>query len=109
MTPKMEKVRACDVVPYHWGVWCRIKSPDYPHPFTNTIEGVTWSEDGAHLWFTLGTHNFHKADPDEELELVPCELPPFSAEHLARIKRDHAELIAKRPGPGVPPFDASWL
>lgn len=90
-------VRARDVLPYHWGIWCRVG--DDPKPFVNTIEGVSWSEDGQHLWFMLGTHNFYKADPDEEVELVACDLPDFGLTYLERIKREHAELFAKRPVP----------
>ena len=71
-TPELKRVLARDVLPYHWGVWCTVGGR--PEPFSNTIEHVSWSEDGQHLWFMLGTHNFCKAAPDQEIELVPHEL-----------------------------------
>ena len=97
-TPEMQKIRARDVVPYHWGVWCSIADGQ---PFTNAIELVRWSDDGQHLWFLLGTHNFYKAAPDEEIDLVPLE-PGLSPQYLEKVKLEHAETIAKRPVPTVP-------
>lgn len=94
--PEMKKVRARDVVPYEWAVYCTMG--DDPKPFANAIELVKWSEDGQHLWFLLGTHNTYKAAPDEEVELVPCvqDLPD---DYMAKVRREHAKTIAARPIP----------
>jgi hypothetical protein len=94
---EMQKVRARDVVPYEWAVWCTVDG--YPKAFANSIEHVSWSEDGQHLWFMLGTHNFYKALPDEEIELVPCGPSTMSADYQAKVRKEHAETIAKRPTP----------
>jgi hypothetical protein len=68
-TPAMQNVRAIDVRPYEWGIWCTVEGS--PKPFTNVIEMRKWSEDGQSIWFMLGTHNFHNAKPDDILTLVP--------------------------------------
>jgi hypothetical protein len=67
-TPETVKVKATEVKPYHYGLWCSIEGRD---PFTNPVVGTRWSEDGKHVWYMLDTHNFHRADPDEFLDLVP--------------------------------------
>lgn len=97
-TPEMKKVLARDVLPFHWGVWCTVG--DDRRPFTNPIEHAKWSEDGQHLWFMLGSFNFLKAAPDEELELVPRV--PAEWLDLEKIKREHRELMAQRPVPVQP-------
>lgn len=98
--PELRKVLARDVVPDEWAVWCRFTDDEFygRKPFANTIEYVTWSEDGEHLWFTLGTHNFKKVRPDELLELVPVAPPSYDTEERRRQRRDkHAALIVARP------------
>lgn len=98
--PEMRKVLARDVVQYEWAIWCSIEDGE---PFANVVEHVvlllhlnaprlitgtvardelqflvglglvevvSWSDDGQHLWFMLGTH-----------------------------RREHAEMLAKRPVP----------
>ena len=87
-TPEMKSERAIDARPYQWAVWCRVGGA--PKPFANVIESRSWSEDGRHIWFLLGTHNFMKARPDEELELVPTP-------HHEHDRDDTAEFLAKRP------------
>ena len=95
--PKQVKVRAIDVLPYHWGQWCSI---DGGPPFVNDIVSRRWSDDGEHIYFMLDSHNFLKAVPDEELELVPLE--PKPAEWLTRaLERDKA-MMAKRPTKTAP-------
>jgi hypothetical protein len=93
--PEMRKVLARDVVPYEWALWCSIEDGE---PFANAIESVKWSDDGQHLWYLLGTHNFYKADPDKELELVPCT-QGISGEYQEKLRREHAAMIANRPIP----------
>ena len=66
-SPPTVQVRARDVKPYHYGIWCSIGDGK---PFVNTICGVRWSEDGNSIWFMLESHNFDRADPDEVLDLV---------------------------------------
>lgn len=97
-SPELKRVRARDVVPYHWAVWCTVGDGK---PFGNTVEHVSWSEDGEHLWFLLGTHNTYKAKPDEEVELVPCDVSWMSAASIEDVRRRHADTIAKGPPPLV--------
>ena len=92
LEPKIERVRAIDVRPYHWGIWCTVGGQ--PNPFTNPIVSARRSEDGKKLWFMLESHNFQDAAPEEILDLVPL-VPP--GHMINRIESDHAELIAKRP------------
>lgn len=66
--PVTEKVRARDVKPYHYGIWCTVGGGQ---PFNNVICGVRWSDDGARLWFNLESYNSYDVDPDEEIELIP--------------------------------------
>lgn len=66
--PETKKVKARDVKPYEWALWCSIMGSE---PFANDIVSVHPSECGAYLWFMLDSHNFLKATPDEELELIP--------------------------------------
>lgn len=73
--PEFRSVRAIDVVPYHWGIWCTVQGD--PNPFVNHIVGATWSDDGKHIWWMLESHNFQKAEPDEMVELVPIEPSEF--------------------------------
>jgi hypothetical protein len=91
--PKTVRIRATDVRPYRWALWCSV---DGGEPFANPIEGRRWSEDGQHIWFMLDTHNFYKAAPDDEIELIPV-VPSFSAELLADIEADDARRFGSRP------------
>jgi len=92
-TPEMQKVRAIDVRPYRWGIWCTVG--DNPKPFTNAIESRRWSDDGQTIWFMLGTHNYHNARPDEELTLVPMEESRYV--DYSREEAEHAQFLAERP------------
>jgi hypothetical protein len=93
--PPTTTIKAIDVKPHYWAQWCTIEG--YPEPFANTIVSVKWSEDGQHLWFMLDTHNFLKASPDEELELIPQDVTQRPVSTLQRIDRDHLELLTNRP------------
>jgi len=64
--PVFITLRARDVKPYHYGLWSSVGGD----PFANCICSVKWSDDGAHLWFMLESHNFYKVEPDEEIEVV---------------------------------------
>jgi len=66
--PVSVTLRARDVKPYHYGVWCSIEDGE---PFANTICHIRWSDDGKYLWFGLDTHNTMKVEPDEEVEVIP--------------------------------------
>lgn len=91
MTPEMKQVRALDVVPHEWAVWCTVEKSQ---PFANKVVSVKWSEDGESLWFMLGSFNFLNAKPDEMLDLVPHEATyPPKHERVAK----HKEAIAARP------------
>ncbi len=65
--PIFLKIKAQEVKPYHYGLWTCIEDGE---PFANCICSVKWSEDGKSLWFMLESHNFYKADPEEEIEVV---------------------------------------
>ena len=65
--PETESVRARDVKPYHWAMWCSIEGGP---AFANWIVSVKWSDDGRYLWWMLDSHNFDKRDPDEMVNLI---------------------------------------
>ncbi len=92
--PPTVKVRAIDAKPYHWAMRCTIG--DDPRIIDNEICARKWSEDGRHIWFMLDTHNFVKAAPDEELDLVP-RTPGFSIEYLASVDDRDDVKMATRP------------
>jgi hypothetical protein len=95
-TPETKPIRAIDVIPYRWGVWCQIENGK---PFTNVIEHLSWSDDGQHIWFALGTHNFHKAEPYEMLDLVPCEPGIMSSKFMDEEEENHKKFVQARPKP----------
>jgi hypothetical protein len=66
--PAFVKIRADEVKPYRWGLWCTVGGGE---PHSNPIVSAKWSEDGQRIWFMLDSHNFYDAEPDEVLELVP--------------------------------------
>lgn len=94
--PKLEKVRAIDVVPEFWGVWCTIGNGK---PHTNAIEAETWGDDGT-IHFLLGSHNFLIEKPDAILELVRLEPPRPEWGH--RKIAAHDEFVRRRPVPPPP-------
>lgn len=99
--PEQIEVRAIDVVPYEHAIWCSVGGGE---PFSNTIELRSWSEDGEHIWFMLGTHNFYKAKPDEMVRVVVVaprgerkELRPVFSIDAPQF--DNEGFLAKRPKP----------
>lgn len=68
--PVFVTLKARDVKPYHYGVWCSIEDNE---PFANTICYIRWSDDGKYLWFGLDSHNTMKVEPDEEVEVIPVQ------------------------------------
>ena len=70
--PKTIRIKARDVEPYRYGLWCSIE--DGP-PFVNDIVHAQENGDGT-IWFILDTHNFKRVHRDEELELVPLDDGP---------------------------------
>ena len=85
--PSEVEIRACDVLPYHWALWCTVCEHNGGRPFANEIVARRWSDDGKRIWFMLDTHNFFDADPDELLSLVPEQKAhgKESAESAARF------------------------
>ena len=104
LPPDHIKVRAIDVEPYHWAVWCTVG--DNPNPFCNAIVGRKWSEDGQKIWFMLDTHNFMDADPDEVLELVPEDPNAWGGPSLREKWAKEAEGFAEK-RPSTRPCGAS--
>lgn len=90
--PESVKIRARDVVPYLYGVWCSVG--EFSDPFVNQIVHMKWSEDGEYLYLGLETHNVIKARPEEVLELVPIRV-------LSVYAREKAEewKLAQQPRP----------
>ncbi len=110
--PTIVKVRAIDIKPYRYGVWCTIE--DNPKPFVNEIVNRRWSEDGQHIWFMLDTHNFMKATPEEEVAVVETLTYKegdygygYSPEFLANVDRQDAERMSVRPKPPPSEPDAA--
>lgn len=93
--PEVVTLKARDVKPYHYGVWCTVGDPETGReskPFSNTICVIKWSEDGEHLWFGLDTHNTIKVAPDEEIEVVPERGP-----HAQRTRDRYAQWVLPAP------------
>lgn len=88
--PRMKSVRAIDVVPYRWALWCSVG--DDPRPFENLIVHAGWFDDGERIAFGLDSHNGFSAAPDDVLELVPQHgWEPQDADE------QHAKFLAARP------------
>jgi hypothetical protein len=87
--PKTEKVRAIDVKPYRWALWCTVEGSS--KPFANEICIRKWSDDGEKIIFMLDSHNFLFARPDEELELIPIPNPSFTKDE------EDEKRMAERP------------
>jgi hypothetical protein len=68
--PATVRVLACNVKPYHYGLWCSIENGP---PFVNEIVSAKLSDDGTEVAFLLDSHNFKFAELFEEIELVPLE------------------------------------
>ncbi len=92
--PATEKVRAIEVQPYRWGLWCRIEG--LKDPIVNQIVVKGWSDDGKTMHFMLDSHNFMTGiDPDEMLDLVPVD-DPYAPKTDRETWQDFA---ARRPTP----------
>lgn len=73
-TPNTVTLKARDLKPYHYGVWCSVRDPETGNeskPFCNTIVYIRWNGDGKYLWLGLETHNTIKVAPDEDVEVIP--------------------------------------
>ena len=82
--PQTVKVRAVDVKPGRYALWCSIEGGE---PFANEICLRRWSEDKSQIIFMLETHNFIFTEPDEEMNLI--ELPPRDFTRLDEHDRAH--------------------
>lgn len=72
VSPPSVRIRACDVKPYFYGLWCSIQEGT---PFVNDIVVVSQKDDGT-LAFMLDSHNFLTGiDPNDVIELVPLRKP----------------------------------
>jgi hypothetical protein len=74
LSPKIEKVKAIDVRPHRFALWCSIEDGK---PFANEISLRRWTEDGEKIVFMLDSHNFHFAEPDEVMEVIPIPNPSY--------------------------------
>lgn len=90
--PETKQVKAIDVVPYHWALWCSIEGGK---PFANPIVAARWLDDGR-LSFMLDSHNFYSAEADELLELVPEDVSKLPKSMVDGIVKAHRELVARR-------------
>ena len=102
--PEQKLVRAIDVKPHRWAIWCTVEGD--PKPFANEIELRSWSEDGKRIVFMLGTHNFLSAEPEDLILLVPLDEEKKAAVYgpsfLADSDTRDAVAMAKRPVPTEP-------
>jgi len=95
--PVLVKVKARDVVPGEWALWCCIEGGQ---PFANEIACVRWNDNGLALLFMLETFNtIPNVDPDSDMELVPYTSPYVSVALQATRRADHAKMILGRPNP----------
>lgn len=74
-------MKARDVVPFGFGVWCTVGGRK--EPFVNTIVSNKWSEDGKSLWWMLESHNFHNPGPDEMVQVVRLKPSQYFAAQYA--------------------------
>jgi hypothetical protein len=94
--PSTVMVRARDIKPYHYAVWCRFENGK---PFCNAICSARWSEDGKKLWFMLESHNFFDAEPDEMVEVVEMK-----GKHFDYLRVKYADWVLPDP-PGKPTYE----
>lgn len=93
--PKQVKMRAVDVVPFLYGIWCTIEGGE---PFVNDIVYERWSEDTpGEIIFGLDSHNSDFRMADEEIEVVPLELNEYRKGNRERYIAEHAAFKAKCP------------
>lgn len=87
------KMKAIDVKPNHWAIWC--VHDEGGEPFVNPIGPRKWTDDGERICFMLDSFNFLKAAPDEELEVVPY----LEGDEDSRRRSDErdAETMKNRP------------
>ena len=91
--PDEIELRAADIVPYRFGIWCTIAGG---MPFVNPIVHRSWSDDGEAIWFMLDSHNFYHAKPDEMVKVVPMDC---RHEHSDPKQSDTEVFLAARPKP----------
>lgn len=92
--PTIIQVRAIDVKPNHYGIWCSIAGRK---PFINPIVLRRWSEDGQQISFMLDSHNFQFCKWDEMMDVVPYEMYPKNKKLLAECDARDAEDMKHRP------------
>lgn len=97
-SPPTVAVRARDIKPYHYALWCAIEDG---RPFPNEIVGVKWSEDGAKVVLWLDSHNVYFVGPDEVLDLI--EATPLSA---GTLRAKHADFVLGDPPKPKPTIEA---
>lgn len=102
-SPKLEKVKAIDVKPYHFALWCSIEDG---RPFANEICFRKWADDGEKIVFMLESHNFYSADPDAEMEVIA-----LSEERYAHLRHDEKDVenMKNRPPRKPKPVPAASL
>lgn len=94
--PKQIKMKAIDVVPYLYGIYCTVEGD--PKPFVNGIVLARWSEEKpGQIIFMLDTHNFDFRMADEEMEVVLLELGEYQQKNRDRYIAEHAAFKAKAP------------
>ena len=94
--PATVSVRARDVRPYHYALWCSVAGGE---PFANPIVHVKWGSDRS-VCFMLGSFNFDFHEPDAVLELIPI-VPTVSM--AAQYGPGSAWLLGERPAVEVAP------
>jgi hypothetical protein len=92
--PAQVRKRAIDVTPYEHAIWCSIGDGE---PFANTIVLRKWSDDGTQVVFMLDSHNFLRARPDEEIDVVEKNEPFYNDKFQAECLRRDAETMRRKP------------
>jgi hypothetical protein len=101
--PTIIQVRAIDIKPNHYGIYCSIASIEGGKPFVNPIVLRRWCEDGQRISFMLDSHNFDIYAWDEMVNVVPYTIG-YSETLLAKCDAEDTEAMKHRPAP--PP---EWL
>ena len=95
MEPKRVKIKAIDIIPYHYGLYCSIENGE---PFVNDFVHRMWSESKRDtIIFMLDTHNFVQYRSHELVEVVPLDTSRNSESFLKNIiKSDREKMFPEK-------------
>ena len=92
-------MKAKDIIPnLGFALACNwVDQPEGTPPTNVDICHAKWSEDGEHIWFMLETHNFYKARPDDDVDVITFEPHKYYADQREHLEAQHRVFLASRP------------